>query len=167
MKKISVLFCCVILLQMLCSCGRTNEEFQEPVNFYYCKKEVSYNSEQAVIQSETREGYGFHDNVVALMYAYFMGPESPELESGIPSDVYLVSCTIDGDIAHVVLNGQFAKVTGFKVSLTSSAILMTLHEFADVNELHLSAKGVQIDGQDVIILTMDDIILMDTVTMED
>ena len=167
MKKISVLLCCVLLLQMFCSCGRKKEEFKKPVNFYYCKNEVSYNSAQAVIQPETREGYGYHDNAVALMHAYLLGPESSELETLIPSDVYLVSCTVENGIAHTVLSSQFANVTGLKLSLVSSAMLMTLHEFVGVEELHLSAKGAKIDDKDVLTLTMDDIVLMDTVTTEE
>ena len=163
MKKMSVLLCCVILLQMFCSCSVKNEDFQEPVNFYFCKKEVSYHSEQAVIQPETREGIGYYDNAVALMHAYLIGPESSELETLIPSDVYLVSYTAENGVADVVLSSQLSKVTGLKLSLISSAMLMTFHDFSGVVQLRLSAKDTQLDGQDILTITMNDIVLMDNV----
>lgn len=167
MKRISLLLCCLVLLQTFCSCSAKREEYQKPVNFYYCNKEVSYHSPHAVLQPEVREGYSYHDNAVALMHAYLQGPESSALETWIPSDVYLSSCTIENGVAHIVLSNQFAKVTGYKLSLMSSAIFLTLHEFSGIEELRLCAKGAQIDEQDVFTLTMDDIVLIDTAATED
>lgn len=166
MKKMCILLCCVLILQLLCACGDKKEDFKEPVNFYYTRAEIAYNAQDAVLQAETREGYNYHDNVIAFLHAYLLGPESEELQTVVPTDVYPVSCSVEGSLARVVLSSQFSKLTGIKLTTACSAILMSLHDYAGIDTLHISAKESQLDDKDIFILTMDEIVLMDTMNSQ-
>lgn len=162
MKKFSILICCCLILQLLCACSGNKDDFQAPVNFYFCKKEVSYNSTSAVIQAETREGISYNGNLAALLRAYLLGPHSQELNSLIPSDVYLVSCEISGDAVIVVFSSHLAKLSGIDLSTACSALLMTVRDYTGVETLRISAKDSQLEDKDELVLTYDEIVLMDT-----
>ena len=162
MKRFTIFLCCVLLLSAFCSCSAKDEEFEAPVNFYYCSKEISYNSPTGVIQPEIREGVGYYNNLTAFLRAYLLGPVSDELVSFIPADAYLVSCHVDEGVATVVMSTQFAKLSGVDLSAACSALLMTIHDYTGANTLKVSAKDSLLDAKDEFVITMDEIVLMDT-----
>ena len=163
MKKISILLCLVLLLQMLCACS-DEEVFEEPVNFYYCKKAVTYNSPTGVIFPEIREGAGYHGNLTGLLQAYLNGPKSDSVRSFIPSDVYLVSCEINDDEVRIVLSKSFEKLSGIMLSTACSALMLTVHDYTGANTIVVSVKDGKIDDKDSVTFSMDDIVLVDNTT---
>lgn len=167
MRKISFFLCCVLLLQILCSCSVRKEEFENPVNFYYCRREISYNSPQAVLEPEVREGKSYHGNLFAYLHSYLYGPVSQELETLIPSGVYLVSCSVDDGVADIMFSSQFSKLSGIELTTACSGVLLSLHEFADVNAVRITAKDAQLDDKDIFELSLDDIVLLDEVIRKD
>jgi len=162
MKKICLLLCCVLILQLLCACGGQQEEFEYPVNFYYVNKEIFYNSASGVIQAEKREGKGLYNNLTAFLHAYLLGPSNSELQQLIPADVYLVSCSADDDIINIVFNSRFSKLTGVKLSTVCAAILLSVYDYTGIDTIQVSAKDSKLEDKDVIVFSMDDIVLMDT-----
>ena len=167
MKKICILLCCVLLLQFFTACKGKNEEFDVPVNFYYCNHDIFYNSPSGVIQAEVREGSNFNDDLTAFLYAYLRGPISSELQSFIPSDVYLVACSLQGDVAEITLSSSFSRLSGVRLSMVCSAILMSVHDFAGVQTLRVQAKDAQLDDKDEFIITFDELVLIDTARIEE
>ena len=163
MKKLCILICCVLLLQMLCACNGKNEELKAPVNFYFRNKEITYDSPTAVIYPEVREGAGFHENLTAMLRSYFLGPNSSDLERFIPTDVYMVSCEHTADEVTIVMSNQFTKVTGVDLTAACSALLLTVHDFTGAETLKISAKDAQLDDKDEIVMSIEDIVLIDMV----
>ena len=161
MKKLNVLICFILSLVVLWGCTGKKEDFEEPVQYYYCNEEIFYNSSSGVIQAETREGAGLHDNLTAFLHSYLHGPESSDLYTLIPSDVYLASCALDGNEVTVVLSAQFAKLSGVELSTACSALLLSVHDYTGADTLRLRAKDSQLDGQDEILLRLDDVVLLD------
>lgn len=162
MKKICLLLCCILILQLLCSCSGNKEEFEYPVNFYYVNNEIFYNSASGVIQAEKREGKLFQNNLTAFLYTYLLGPASTELQSLIPTDVYLVSCSASDDVVNIVFNSRFSNLTGVKLSTACAAILMSVYDYTGIDTIRISAKDSKLEDKDVIVLSMDDIVLMDS-----
>lgn len=167
MKKLSLLLCCVLVLQMLCACSGKEEEFKIPTNFYYCRREFSYNSSQAVIQPEVREGFGYQGNVDTFIRAYLYGPVSEGLETLIPSNVYLVSSSVDDQVAEIIFSKQFSELSGVKLTTACSAVLLTIHEFSGVESVRIYAKDAQLDDKDYIELTLDDVVLLDAIEIQE
>lgn len=161
MKKLCILICCVILLQMVLGCNRKEETFKEPINLYYCSNEITYNSASGVISPEIREGAGMHGNLNAFLHAYLTGPQSTNLHTLIPSDVYLVSCEIDEREISIVLSKSFSKLTGIDLTTACSALLMSIHEYSGAETMRISVKDGQLDDKDEMLFSMNDIVLID------
>ena len=77
--------------------------------------------------------------------------------------VYVVSCQIDADRVILVMSSQFSNLSGIELTTACSALLMTIHDYTGAQTLQISAKDAQLDDKNEIILTMDDIVLIDTV----
>lgn len=167
MKKISLLLCFVLVLQMLFGCSKKDEEFKKPTNFYYCRQEFSYNDSNAVIHHEVREGYGYQGNLDTFMRAYLYGPVSEDLEILIPSNVYLVSSSIDDNVAEIIFSKQFSELTGVKLSTACSAVLLTIHEFFGVESIRVYAQDAQLDDRDYFELDLDQIVLLDALEIQE
>lgn len=162
MKKLSLLICCALLMQMICSCAVKQEDFIEPVNFYYANSDITYNSPVGVIQPEAREGSAFRGDLLPFLGAYLQGPTSSELKRLIPADVYIVSCQVESDSVNLVMSSQFSNLSGIKLTAACSALLMTIHDYTGVQALKISAKDAQLDDKREILLRMDDIVFIDT-----
>lgn len=161
MKKLCILICLSLVLQMLGGCSRKEEDFQEPVNFYYCNNEVAYNSATGVIHPEIREGAGFYGSLTAFLQAYLLGPKNSDLYTLIPSDVYLVSCEISDNTATIVLSKSVEKLSGIDLVTACSALLLSVYEYAGITTISVSAKDGRLDDKDQFVLSMDDIVLID------
>lgn len=167
MKRLCLLLSCFLILQMLCACGGSNQEVREPVRFYYCNKEISYNSPSGIIKSEIREGIKFQGDLSELLRVYLQGPATPYLQTLIPNDVEFVSCMMSDSCVSITFSNEFSKLTGVKLSTACSAILMTVHGYTGIQTIQIRAEGSQLDEKDEVVLTMDDIVLMDTMVMEE
>lgn len=167
MKKICILVCCILMTQMLCACNTRPEDYQQPTNFYFSSKDVSYNSPMGVIQPEVREGADLHGNLTAFLHAYLRGPKSQDLVRVIPSEVYLVSCDITDKTANIVFSTQFSNLKDIDLIYACSALLMSIHDFIGADTLSISAKDAMIDENCTFTITMNDIVWMDTVTIEE
>lgn len=163
MKKLCFLLCCVFVLQLFSGCTKKNDSFQVPVNFYYSTKEIKYNTPDSVIQAETREGAVYANDVEAFIHAYLQGPVSSDLQSIIPSDVYLVSCEVEGDTVCIVLSTQISKLSGISLLTACSALFLSLQDFAGTQTLQISAEDSLLDDKDVLTITADEIVLVDAV----
>ena len=161
MKKISILLCVVLVLQMLSGCFSKEEDFREPINFYYYSNEVNYNSSTGIICPEVREGAGYHGNLTGFLQSYLNGPKSSAVRKIIPSDVYLVSCELNDDVIKILFSKSFENLSGIDLSVACCALLLTVHDYTGVNTIVISAKDGKIDDKDSITFTMDDIVLMD------
>lgn len=167
MKKIVILICCSLLLLSLLGCGKSKEDFTTPVNFYYEKTDFSYNSECGVIEKEVREGAALQGNVTAFMHAYLRGPDINDLQSIIPSDVYLVSCLIENETAYLTFSSQFSRLTGMKLTTACSAVLLSLHDYIGIDTVSIQAKESKLDDKDMIVLSMEDVVRIDTVEIKE
>ena len=165
MKKICWLLSCILMFQLLLGCSRKEEEILQPVNFYYINSEISYNTPNGVIRAEIREGAEFQD-IEELLQVYLEGPASPELRNFMPLSVKLLSCAVENDSIYILLSSQFAELSGVKLTTECSAILMTVHDYLGTNTLYVRVEGSQLDDKDTFILTMDDLVLSDSVSSE-
>lgn len=167
MKKILLLTLCVLFVISMCSCGKDNEDFLEPVNFYYCNEEISYNSTSGVIHAEIREGADFGGDISEFLHAYLLGPQSDHLQTLIPSDVYLISCDIEEDVVNIKFSSHFSRLSGVKLTTACTALLMSIHDYMGAQTLNIYANNEKIDDKDVFTITVEDIVLIDTVATQE
>ena len=165
MKKIFCLLSCILLVLLMIACSGKKKDIQQPVNFYYLNSDISYNTPTGVISAEVREGAEFQ-NFKQLLEVYLKGPISSELQSLIPIGVKLQSCVIEEDSLNILFSPQFAELSGVKLTAVSSAILLTAHDYLGVQTLCIRVEGSQLDEKDMLVLSMDDIVLSDTLPSE-
>lgn len=167
MRKLCLFLCCVLMFHMLAACGTKSEDFKVPVRYYFNNKEIAYNTQNGVIQAEIREGADLHGNLTAYLHSYLRGPFSSNFSRIIPSDVYLVSCNVNGETAEIVFSNQFSKLTGVELVSACSALMLSVNAFAGVDTICISTKNSLIDEKDVFVITMDEIVLTDHVATEE
>lgn len=166
MKRFTAMILCILWMLSLCACEQKQDEIQEPVNFYYCKEEISYQSVNGVIEAEICEGVNHRGDVESMLSAYLQGPYSPAYIAPFPANTELLSIQfLDGE-AYLTFNDAFAQLTGMKLSTACSCITLTLAEYTDVETVRFTAATQQLDNKDEIVLKVSDIVLLDTVEME-
>ena len=166
MRKLCLLFCSILILQLLVGCSKKNEDIQQPVNFYYTNKEITYNTSEGVFRAEIREGSQFQD-LEDLLHVYMQGPISSSLESLLPGGVSLLSCAVENEIAYIRVNTQFSDLSGVKLTTVCSAMLLTAHDYNGVQAICVRAENSKLDDKEEFYLSLDDIVLLDTVASEE
>ena len=161
MRKLIVLFLCMVMLLSLCACNRKNSVLVEPVNFYYCKEEVTYNSASGVIQPEILEGIEFHNDAETMLRVYLQGPYTNDNLSLLPAQTELVSLKIENDRAYIKLTDAYAQLSGIKLSTASSCIVMTLYDYSGAKEVVFSTENELLDNKDSFSIHVDDLVWLD------
>lgn len=166
MRKLTLLLCLVLLIQLFPGCSSGKDEFITPVNFYYVNKEITYNSDKDVINSEVREGAQFR-NTDDLLKAYLSGPLSDDMQNLIPLGTTLISFTTEDDSAYIQFSSHFSGLSGVRLISASAALLLTVHDYAGINQITISAENSQLDDKDELTLSMDDIVLFDAIAVDE
>lgn len=161
MRKFIVLFLCVIVLLSLCGCKHKDSEPVDPVKFYYCKEEITYNSAAGVIQPEIHEGINFHNDAETMLRAYLKGPYSNDNVSLMPMQTDLVSIQIEDGRAYVTLTDAYSQLSGIKLTMSSSCIAMTLYDYAGVTEVYFSTENERLDNKVNFIIRVEDLVWLD------
>ena len=167
MKKFSLLLCGILLFQLLCACNTKQEEFEKPVSFYYENRVISYNSSAGVVGFETREGQNLCESTMAIVSEYLQGPKSEELQNLLPQDTQLISCLSVGELVNAELRFDTTNLSDINLITVSAAMLMTLHDCMGAQSLYLSVVDPHQENRTDIIISMDDIALMDMLTINE
>lgn len=161
MKKSFILLLCIVLIFSLCACRQKHTDFQEPVNFYYCADEVSYNTSDAVIGLQVHEGVDFYADPEKMLKSYLRGPKSNNYTSLIPTGTALISYDVIGDVCYLKFSDEFAKLSGIRLSTVCSCIVLTLNDYSGVETVSFSTQTQQLDNKDELVISASDIILLD------
>ena len=167
MKRILCLICCILLLPIFSACSNRKNELQEPANFYYLNSNITYNTSSGVICAEQREAALFHNDLVLFLESYLKGPTSLNLEAVIPSTVSIESCAYEDGIVHIEFNEDFSELSGARLSIACSALLLSLNEYIGASGLNVCVKGGLIDGKEEVQISMDDLVLIDPIHAEE
>lgn len=160
MRKAFAVLLCISLIVSLYGCKRNKAEIQEPVEFYYCFETV-FKTDDGVTGSETREAAHFNGNLEQLLQVYLLGPVSDELTSPLPYAVKLVSLEQVNDSVYLTLSREFSTLSGIRLTTACSCIVMTLHDYAGINQVCFRAASGQLDNKDEFIMSITDIVLSD------
>ena len=167
MKRLLCVLCCIALLPIFSGCRNKEEEILEPANFYYLKENITYNSEHGVICPEVREAAGLHKDLMMFIKLYLQGPESSAFEAAIPDDVTLVTCAVINETVTLTLSENFSKLSGARLSAACTALLLSVRDFTGAESIRISAKDSLLDEKEDIYLTIDDIVLIDSVVQDE
>ncbi len=160
MKKIL----CLILISAISlgfiGCKPEADEIKKPVNFYYCRNPIDFDSAQGVITAEIRESANYRSQV-KLIDRYLRGPESDALVSYFPYDTKVINLSVSNNTVTVEVSEYLSKVTGIELTLACTCLSMTLMELMNADTVNISAENALLDGKEVITITKDNLLFQD------
>lgn len=160
MKRLFCLMLLVLLFLPGCQ-SQEEEEFVQPVNFYFPKADVTYFSAEGVISREVREADGYRQNYEYLLKMYLKGPESGELKRVFPKNVDLVRLELSETGATVVLSDAAARLTGLDLTVACACLTATVCDMTGVQTLTIRTKTQLLDGNKTITMSRDQILFLD------
>lgn len=143
-------------------CTGKNTEIMKPINVFYCRNEVSYNTEDGVLFPETREFSGFEHNMVGFLNRYLDGPQSKHLYSPFPAGSKILELKQDHDDVRVVLSRDFSLLSGYELTICCACISRTVLELTNSQNVYLHIDGEQENDSAVLVMSRDNLLLMDT-----
>ena len=159
-------FCIFLILMMLFPIlGCRSNDFENPLTFYYLRKDDNFGSDDSVIASEVIDGSKYTQLQIVLA-AYFHGPQDPALTSPFPSGVYLLNAQVHDDFVVVTLSREFATLTGVSLSLASCALAKTIMDFTGAEAVQIQTLATPLDGEASITIHESDILLFDSFTVD-
>lgn len=161
MKRFVIVMILLALVIGMSGCMQKNEDFVNPVSFYYCNDISSKDDFEHVFVPELREGAGYWDNKPALLSLYLTGPENEDLVTPFPAGLSIISVQHDNGQVRVVLSDQFADLTGLDLSIACTCLGMTVLELYGCDCVEISAEHKPLGEQKSIIITADMVVLAD------
>lgn len=155
-KTVAGILCLLVLLS-----GCTpNTTFEKPITFYYCSSSYQYESGDAAINPETREGADL-TSLDEILQLYLAGPEAEELVSPFPNGLRLISCTQEDDTLFLVFSEELAELTNLSLSMACGCITMTCLTLTDADQITIESVNSLLDGQKSITMSKDSLVLSD------
>lgn len=161
MKRFLCLMIAVILLLSVTACSDNDNELQMPANFYYCTAEIEYDSEHGVFASEVRETAQYYDDFTALINHYMQGPSSSGLVSPFPVGSRVVQINQNDSEIVLVMNLQFAQLTGLNLSLACACLSKTIFSLTSAETATIRCRDSSLDGKASINMNRDSFLLQD------
>lgn len=159
MKRYFCLLLC--LLMILSGCGNDQKKLEKPVRYYYCKADVTFEKDGAVIDYESRDSVGFEDNVFYLISRYLRGPEDSAFAKTFPDYTRLNTCDITESTVTLSLSNEFALLSGVELSLACAALTMTVYELTGRETVRICTASELLDGKQMLVFRYSDLLLSD------
>lgn len=160
MKRMMTVVMVILLVIPFCGCKKGND-VRDPVNFYYCTDPVDYNSADAVLSPEIREGEGYGDDLQALLDIYLDGPITAGFRSPFPSGVYVETITSKDDLVTVSLSKEFAQLTDYTLTLACAGLSMTLMDLTGCETVRVQVTDSQLGGSEYIEMNHNNLLFLD------
>ena len=155
---------CLVLFAVLFlpGCEAKEEEFVQPVTFYFLKADVTYFSAEGVIAREVREADGHQQDYEYLLKMYLRGPESSEVKRVFPKNVELVRLELSDQGALVTLNDAAARLTGLDLTIACACLTATVCDMTGVQTVTIRTETQPLDGSKSITMNRNHILLLDS-----
>lgn len=159
MKKWICLFLILSLLLPLFGCAQPTDGFENPISFYYRRKDVSFSTTDGVISADIREAGNM--DYISLLALYFRGPENSQLQRTFPEGTALKSIQIDGNHVFITLSDVFSTLTELDLSIACACLTRTVCEMTGTTQLTVRTENGLLDGNKTIQMSLKNVVLLD------
>ena len=160
MKRILCLLTVFAVFLCICGCQNSKSEIIDPVQLYYCKANVSFQSENGLIASEPREYDGWENNIQEFLNEYLAGPVSSELKSPFPLGGRIVELSQKNSVVNLLLNVNFSRLSPKDLTGACACISMTVFELLNAEIVNIKITNY-LSERDVITMTRSNLCLWD------
>lgn len=161
MKRVLCLFLAATLCFCFFGCKPETGKTKDPVNFYYRRSKLTYDSEDSVIAPMEAEAAGHRDDPAYLLNQYFSGPEGETFDQTFPTGTALLELVLSEARAEVILSPQFAQLSDIDLTVACGCIAKTVMELTGVSSVKIIAEGEALDGSPYITMDADNMLLQD------
>lgn len=160
-KWVAALLACLLLLAG-CSAGAAQRpQYENPIQFYYCRSEAVYSSETGAVGYETVELGKKDITVDEILSLYFSGPITDAFRSPFPDGLVCERTTLSGGVLTLYLNDVYGTLSGVSQSLASACLTLTLTQLSFVTSVCIETSGMQVTAQSGGPFTPEQFVLFD------
>lgn len=160
MKKMLCILLALCLLPLF-GCAQPEDPIENPVFFYYRQKTLTYDNENSVITKELRDAGRRADDTSYLLEQYLRGPQSETLLRTFPRGSR-ITLQVQEDTAVIVVNSNFATLTGIDLTLACACLTLTVCELTGTEHALIQGQDVLLDGNQSIAMSRSSILLLDS-----
>ncbi len=161
MKRFLCLLTVFTVFLCICGCQNSETEIIEPVQLYYCKATVEFQSESGLIASEQREYDGWENKTQEFLNEYLAGPISSELKSPFPLGGRIVELSQEDSVVNLLLNFNFSRLSPPKLTTACACISMTVLELLNAEVINIEITSY-VSERDIITMTRSNLCLSDS-----
>lgn len=161
MIKRTILGVCVIFMILFSGCSQNSSDYVKPIKFYFPTAPGTYENGDKIISAEQREGVDYGDDLVWLLNTYLSGPISTELMNTAPAGSRVLEIRTANNRILVYMNKAFSSLDGIELSVTCSAIAMTLMDYTGKDHVIFFVEDALLDGNESIVINKENLILQD------
>ena len=157
------LIACLLALLLLCGCsGRLRkEDCANPIEFYYCSDEISFDSRTGMFTPELRDLGSRQITIPEILKLYFAGPETPALTSPFPAGTSCEQIALKGNVLTLRLNEAYGTLTGVRRTQADACLTLTLTQIHGVNAIRITTPSKTPGSTENRILRASDYLLAD------
>lgn len=160
MKRILYLIGLIAVICGLFGCTQQETVYISPVDVYYCKETITYNTENGVIASETREFSGWEGKNRDFLNLYLSGTRVEDLVSPFPVGAWIIKMDQTDTDVTLLLNSNFSRLTPSEFTLSCACLSMTVMELTGIETVNIQLDGTKQDNN-IIIMTKDSLSFAD------
>lgn len=161
MKRFLSFLLLIAVFLTFSACQQKPEEPEYTVTVYYKSAAITYGTANGVIAPYSLDATDHENDIRYLLNAYFSVPRSDQYDATFPPNTQLVNLELDGLTAKIILNDEFAKLTGLNLSLACACVTQTVISLTGCREVIISTLNAKLDGQNFITLSSDSYLLLD------
>ena len=166
MRQFLSIFLALMILLTCAACQQESETPENSVTVYYRASAISYGTAEGVIRPCLLDTTNQENDAVHLLNAYFSRDLSEEFAATFPQSTRLVSLSLDGLTAKIILCDDFAMLSGLDLSIACACLTKTVISLTGCQEVIISTESAQLDGHNFITLTQDSYLLLDESGMD-
>ena len=155
MKKLLCILLALCLLPLF-GCAQPEDPIENPVFFYYRQKTLTYDNENSVITKELRDAGRRADDISYLLEQYLRGPQSTFPRGS------RITLQVQEDTAVIVVNSNFATLTGIDLTLACACLTLTVCELTGTEHALIQGQDMLLDGNQSIAMSRSSILLLDS-----
>ena len=160
MKK--CLFLLFLIALLFCTgCGKDENNYAAPVNFYYIHNEIPFGAESSVIVATKRESKGYENDYVYLVEQYLNGPTTYDCISPFPAGTMLEEMNWDQNRVQIVLSPHIATLSGPDLTVACACLTKTVTELTGISTVQIRTSNGLLNGSEVLSLTSDSFLYWD------
>lgn len=155
MKKLFIVPIAIALIIFLVGCNATQPVMKNPVNVYYCREKVDYNSDMGAFASKQLDFGNWEDRILPFLNFYISAPVGEGMISPFPAGAGINGIEYQDSLLNVQLNLQFSGLSASELSVACACISLTLFELTDAYSISFSFYGI--NNETVAVMSRDNL----------